>query len=80
MLLERERKVGAAVQILVEEGERAEAEPAQRVVEQRRAHRNSSLTPSKPRLLRTGRKLGTVQVTDCYLRFPPIVKAAFPNK
>src|SRR6185437_15584275 len=40
VLLERKRKVDA-----VPGGERAEAEPAQRVVEVRRKHRNSPKTP-----------------------------------
>src|SRR5439155_20323030 len=51
VLLEREREVDAGVEVAVERGERAEAEPAQRVVEKGRTHRNSLLTPSAPLLL-----------------------------
>ena len=39
MFLEREREVGAQVEILVERGERTEAKTAQRVVEMGSAHR-----------------------------------------
>ena len=51
VLLERERQIGAGVEILVERGERAEAEVPKGVVEMRRAHRNFLTTRSAPSLL-----------------------------
>src|SRR5438552_15489718 len=52
VLLERERQIGPGLEVGREDGERAEAEPPQRLVKVRSLHRNPLLTRVRPRLLR----------------------------